>query len=147
MSLFFSSSHERNDCSDGLSKRDVGIACAAEVRFEVALELEHVSKVLGPRKTQRPKRLWADGVVAHVLIQNLTQRNRHLFSGEVLPSDADGLADQLSTLFEESVSAAANILRGDPGQLLLVHREREDEFPVGRTLRSHALKTSLLTCV
>jgi hypothetical protein len=73
-----------------------------------------------------------------VLIQNLTQRNRHLFASEVLPSDADGLADEPWTLLEDAVSAAANVLRGDPRQLLLAHRKREHEFPVGRTLRPHA---------
>src|SRR5947199_3692299 len=100
----------------------------AEVSLEIALELEHVSEVLGAGKSESAIHARLDRVVANFFAEEVGKRRGHFRSGEVLAGDADALPDQLRPLLEDPVRAAADVLRRDTGQLRVSDRQRDGEL-------------------
>ena len=58
-------------------------------------------------------------VVFHVQLQRCAELRRHLVSGQVLAGHADRPADEIPALLEDAVGALADVLGGDPGELLV----------------------------
>ena len=99
----------------------LGIACSAEVFFEVAFELKHVAQIVGAGKSEAAIDIGRHTVIADFLAQGLAESGSHLRTGQMLSRDAYRLADELASFSEDAVRALANIFGGDAGQFLLSH--------------------------
>ena len=105
-------------------------AGSAENRFEVPLELEHVSEILRAREGEIAVDLGGHVVIPDLLPQRLGKRGRHLTAGQVIAGDADGLADELPSLPEYGVGAFSDVLRGDAGEFPVAHGKGDIKIPV-----------------
>src|SRR5262245_4274636 len=91
---------------------DCNIPDATKDVLEIALELEHVGELFGPRHVQSPILLGADGVVADFSLQRVAQCSGHLRASQMLAGDAHRLPTELRTSFEDAVGASPDVLRG-----------------------------------
>ena len=88
---------------------------AAEVLVEIPFELEHVAKIISPRKPEAAVHLGQNGIVPDSLTEGFRERGRDLRAREVLARDPDRFADQFPSPFEDAIGAFSDVLHGDAG--------------------------------
>src|SRR6266542_3155091 len=120
------------------SPGEVDAACAAEVLFEVALELKHVAKIVGAREAAAAVHVRRHVVVANFLTERSGESLSHLRAGEHLTRDADDLADVFLSMLEDAVGASADVLGGDSRELLVAHGKRDGKLAVRPLFLAHA---------
>src|SRR5512141_55125 len=81
---------------------------SAEIRFEVPVELEHVSQILRPRESEAAVGLGGHAVIPNLLPQRLGKRGRHLNARQVTAGDTDGPADEFAAFPENRIRAFSN---------------------------------------
>src|SRR5262245_63514 len=81
--------------------RDRGVAGAAELALEVALELEHVREVVGAGELERAIDRVGDGLVDDLGAERAAERGGHLGARRVLAGDSQRLADPPRALAED----------------------------------------------
>ena len=113
------------------SSGEVYVARAADHVLEVVQELVHVADLFGAWDTAAAVDVGRHIVVAHLLTQPPGECVGHLSAGQVLASDADSFTDVLAAQLEDAVGALADVLGGDPGELLVAYGQRDRQLAPG----------------
>src|SRR6185312_7609379 len=106
--------------------------------IEIALELEHVAKIVGALETERAILFRRHRIIAHSLPDCLGHDRSHLLTGQMFTCDSNRLPGVFLAALENSQRAFSNVLDSDSGTLFTSHRHGEQKRAVRPLLWPHA---------
>ncbi len=114
------------------------ISCGHKLIGKIAVKLEHITQIIGARKTKGTIYIRAYVVVINFNTQCFGHFFGHLLAGKVLPGNTNCFTNQFSAFFKYPVSSFANVFRCYARHGFIIQRKSKVLVSIGAFLRATA---------